>query len=220
MTNLSQNRRFEMNDDEQRLRLEVCRIARVLYERGHNAPADGNISVRLDAEHLLATPSGGHKGELSAEQIVKVRLADGKGLDGRPSSELAMHRVIYEARPDVQAIVHAHSPYAVALTVAGRSLEASVVPEAILYLGAIPTVPYVSPTTGDLAEAVRPYAEANEGFILERHGPVTLGTTLDEAFRRLEVLEHTAKITAIALTLGSASPLPPEEAAKLRALAP
>jgi len=161
---------------EHRLRADICHAARVLYERGHNAPADGNVSARLGRRYLLCTPTGVHKGELSSDAIVKLRLADGLSIDEkRPSSEIKMHLGIYRARADVGAIVHAHSPHAVGLTVSGQSMAEPVVPEAILGLGGIPTVPYASPTTADVAAAVLPYALRFNAFILERHGTVTLG---------------------------------------------
>lgn len=203
--------------EEAALRALLCETARSLFERGHNAPGDGNLTVRLGDAQLLATPTSTHKGRLTPPQIVLVDASTGAALDGqRASTEMRLHLAIYRARPDVRAIVHAHSPHAVALTVAGRSMEAPVVPEAIQTLGAVPTVPYRSPTTADVAEAAVPFAMRAEAFILERHGPVALGRTLEEAYSRLEVLEHTAKITLLASLLGSATPIDPEEAALLR----
>jgi len=206
---------------ERVLRSAICDAARHLYERGHNAPVDGNLSVRLSERYLLCTPSMEHKGRLAPERVVKVSSADGRPVDGRQraSSEIRMHVAIFAARPDVHAIVHAHSPSTVGLSVAGVSMQDPVVPEAILALGGIPTVPYASPTTPDVADAVLPYATAGDAFILERHGPVTLGKDLDEAMTRLEIVEHTARITVAALAAGSAAPLPRAEADHLRHMA-
>jgi L-fuculose-phosphate aldolase len=201
------------------LRRELCDVARSLYDRGHNAPGDGNLSARLSERYLLCTPSQVHKGRLSPEQIVKVRMADGEGVDGTPSSEIRMHLAIYEIRGDVGAIAHAHSPNAVGLTVAGRSLEQPAVPEAIQQLGAVPTVPYTSPTTADVATAVLPYVVRYNAFILERHGPVALGENLEQATSRLEVVEHTARITVAGMASGGAEPIPEDEAMHLRQMA-
>jgi L-fuculose-phosphate aldolase len=193
----------------------------VLYERGHNAPFDGNWSVRLSERALLVTPSAVHKGRLQPDQIVKVRAMDGEPVDRgqRASSELRMHLVVYAQRPDVHAIVHAHSPNTVGLTVAEVSLETPVVPEVILTMGGVPTVPYASPTTEDVPNAVRDVLGRTDAFILERHGAVCLGRDLDEAFVRLETIEHTSRITVAALSAGSAKPIGPAEAEKLRAMA-
>lgn len=206
---------------ERQLRQQICDCARTLYERGHNAPADGNVSARLSERYLLCTPTLSHKGALSAQDIVKVRAEDGSAVDRgqTASSEIRMHLAIYAHRPDIGAIVHAHSPNTVGLSVAGVSLQRPVVPEAILALGGVPTVPYASPTTQDVASAVLPFALRYDAFVLERHGPVSLGADLDQAFGRLEIVEHTARITIAALSAGGAKPLPEQEAARLRAMA-
>jgi L-fuculose-phosphate aldolase len=199
----------------------LCDLARVLYERGHNAPGDGNLSARLSERYLLCTPTMRHKGRLAPPDIVKVAASDGRSVDPgqAASSEIRMHLAIFASRADVNAIIHAHSPSTVGLTVAGVSMERPVVPEAILALGGIPTVPYESPTTEDVAAGVLPYARRYDAFVLERHGPVALGTSLAEAFARLEVIEHTAKITVAALSAGGARPIPEDEAAHLREMA-
>lgn len=162
-----------------------------------------------------------HKGRLSPGDIVRVRAADGQAVEPsqRASSEIRMHLAIFGHRSDVHAIIHAHSPSAVGLTVAGVSMERPVVPEAILALGGVPTVPYASPTTADVGDAVLAFVHRYNAFILERHGPVALGATLDEAFSRLEVVEHTAKITVAALAAGGARPIAEDEAARLREMA-
>lgn len=206
---------------ERLLREELCELARVLYERGHNAPGDGNLSARLSERYLLCTPTMRHKGRLSPTDLVKVAARDGRVVDSsqQASSEIRMHLAIFAARPDVCAIIHAHSPNTVALSVAGVSMDRPVVPEAILALGGIPTVPYQSPTTEDVAQAVLSFVRSHDAFVLERHGPVALGRTLAEAFNRLEVIEHTAKITVRALAAGGAVPIPDAEAQNLRRMA-
>lgn len=206
---------------EPRLRDEIAEAAAHLYQQGHNAPVDGNISARLGERYLLCTPSQKHKGQLSSQQIVKVRLADGNSVEPsqKPSSEIRMHLAIYQNRPDVRAIVHAHSPYTTALTVAGKSLRDPVIPETILALGHVPTVPYASPTTVDVPAAVCDIAKMHNAFVLERHGPVALGETLEQAMTRLEIVEHTAKITWMAEALGATTPIDATEHAKLRELA-
>jgi len=202
---------------ERALRVKICELARVLYERGHNAPGDGNLSARLSERYLLCTPSAVHKGQLRPDQVVKLAASDGRVVDDRQraSSELKMHLALFAARPDVHAIIHAHSPNTVALTVAGVSMEEPVVPEVILALGGVPTVPYASPTTSDVPEAVLSYAAHHDAFILERHGTVALAADLDTAFMHVEVVEHTAKITVAALSAGGASPLDEAERQKL-----
>ena len=203
------------------IRKAIVDAAAHLYQRGHNAPVDGNISVRLNSRYLLCTPSQEHKGRLKPSDVVKVRMKDGCAVDSsqRASSEVRMHFEIYRVRNDISAIVHAHSPFTVGLSVAGISMEDPAIPEVILALGHVPTVPYASPTTTDVPEAIREYARLHNAFVLERHGPVILGDTLEQAMSRLEIVEHTAKITWIAQTLGPVSPIDAAEHAKLVALA-
>jgi L-fuculose-phosphate aldolase len=208
---------------EAALRRAICDVTRHLYDRGHGAPGDGNVSVRLSPTHLLCTPTMAHKGRLTPSQIVKVRAADGVPVSPRQraSTEIRLHLALYAARPGLGAIVHAHSPYTVALSVAGLSLDDLLIPEAVVALaGGCPTVPYASPTTADVPAAVLAHAPRAPAFVLERHGPVALGVDLADALARLEVIEHTAKITLLARTVGTPVPLPEAELAKLRALVP
>lgn len=204
---------------EGQLRRELCDAGRVLYERGLIGPTDGNFSARVGERYLLCTPSGAHKGELRPEELVKLTL-DGRVVGpGKPSSELRMHVAIYKLRPEVRAIVHAHPPCAVGLTVAGVSLEQPVVPEILFALGAVPNVPYSSPTTAEVPEAIRPVLQHASAFLMARHGSVILCDTVREGVLKTEILEHTAKITLAARVAGSASPLPPGEVRKLLDLA-
>ncbi len=196
----------------------LARAARHLYERGHNAPFDGNLSARVGDDRLLTTPTGRHKGQLTPADIAELRWPSCDAVRGQASSELSLHRRIYEARPEVRAIAHAHSPHTVALTIAGVDLRQPVVPEAYMMLGAVATVPYVRPTTDEIAELAAPLARDHDVFVLERHGPVALGRTLEEAVVRLETLEHVAQMTILARTLGPVAPLDAASIAALEAL--
>ena len=201
------------------LRRAICDAGRVLYERGLIGPTDGNFSARLGERYLLCTPSATHKGELRPDELVKLTL-DGRVVGGgKPSSELKMHLAIYSLRPDVNTIVHAHPPCAVGLTVAGVSLEVPVVPEILFALGAVPNVPYSSPTTSDVPEAIAPILRRCDAFMMARHGSVVLSDSLKDGVMKTEIIEHTAKITLAAKIAGSASPLPTAEVQKLLKLA-
>ncbi len=205
---------------EATLRKELCDAGRVLYERGLIAPVDGNFSARVGDRYIVCTPSGAHKGEMRPEDLVKLTV-DGRVVTpgGKPSSELRMHLAIYRFRPDVRCIVHAHPPCAVGLTVAGVSLERPVVPEILFAIGAVPNVPYSSPTTDEVPESIRPLLEKTDAFMLSRHGSVILCETAREGVIKTEIIEHTAKIYLAARIAGAATPLPPEEITKLLGLA-
>ena len=202
------------------LRRELCDAGRTLYDRGLIGPTDGNFSARLGERYLLCTPSGAHKGELQPGDLVKMTL-DGRVVStgAKPSSELKMHLAIYALRDDVQCVVHAHPPCAVGLTVAGGSLEKPVVPEVLFAIGAVPNVPYSSPTTDAVPESIRPILARCDAFMLSRHGSVVLCATPKEGVMKTEVIEHTAKITLAARIAGGAAPLPDAEITKLLRLA-
>lgn len=187
-----------------------------MHQRGYVPGGAGNVSVRLDDDTLLITPSGVNKGFLRPEDLVLTDL-DGRVLAGDrpPSSEIFMHLKAYERRADVRAVVHAHPPYAVALTLAGIDLDDPVLPEVVLLLGRIPTARYATPSTPEGAEVVQDLVTGHNALLLDRHGSLTMGTTLDQAFDYLEILEHAARIIIAARQLGPVSPLPEAKSAKL-----
>ncbi len=202
------------------LRREICDAGRTLYDRGLIGPLDGNISARVGDRYLLCTPSGSHKGELRPDDLVKLTL-DGRVVTpgAKPSSEILMHLEIYQARPDVSCVVHAHPPCAVGLTVAGVSLDKPVVPEILFAIGEVPNVPYSSPTTRDVPDAIRAVLSRCDAFMLARHGSVVLCEDPRRGVIMTETIEHTAKITLAARAAGGASPLPEAEVSKLLGLA-
>jgi L-fuculose-phosphate aldolase len=202
---------------ERAAREQIVQVMRRTWERGLLAAGDGNASVRLDARRIAITPSGVLKAQLRPEQIVVVdsrgRQLDGKG---RATSELAMHLAVYQARPEVQAVLHAHPPTAIALSIAGVSLAECVLPEVIVSLGRIPTAPYATPGTLDVPASIEAVIRDHSALLLERHGALTCGRDLDEAYGRLEVIEHAARITHLARQLGPVPVLPPDEVARIR----
>ena len=205
---------------ESELRERLALICQRLYQKDLIAAGDGNVSLRLDEERVLVTPSGFHKGFIRPEDLIIPDLA-GRKLRGshQPSSEFAMHALIYAERSDVRAVVHAHPPLTVALALAGVSLTDCVLSETCLLLGPVPTAPYSTPTTSEVPESLRPYVRSANAIIMHRHGALTMGRTIDEAWQRMEAVEHSAKIIHAARAIGEVRPLPPPEASKLEQLA-
>lgn len=195
-------------------------MCRRMYERGYIAALDGNVSVRLSERRILATPAGAAKGELDPADLV-VTDPEGRvlGGSGRPSTELRVHLAAYRLRPDVHAVVHAHPPAAVAHSLAGVSLTPTVIPETVYTLGTIAATDYGTPGTPELAQRMEDALRCHDAVLMERHGTVTLGADLWQAYHRLESLEHTARILYMARTLGPVEPLPAAEVEKLYALA-
>jgi L-fuculose-phosphate aldolase len=160
------------------------------------------------------------KGFLGNDDLLVIRL-DGKpvssyrGWGRQPSSEIAMHLEVYHQRPDVEAVIHAHPPLATAFSIAGMSLARCVLPEVIVTLGSIPTTDYATPGTGEVPDSIRQAVRDYDAVILAHHGSLTVGSTLWEAYLRLEKVEHTAQITLVAHQLGQVGTLPPEAVEKL-----
>jgi L-fuculose-phosphate aldolase len=200
-----------------RLLVEICHR---MYRQGYIAAGDGNVSCKLDDGRVLVTPTGLHKGFVREEDLVVVDRR-GKLLRGsrKPSSEFLMHELAYDERPDVGAVVHSHPPMTVALALAGVSLAQCILSETCLVLGAILVAPYSTPTTDEVPRVLKPYMRQTNAIVMDRHGAITLGRDLDEAYNRLEAMEHAAKITHAARVLGPVAPLPPHEVAKLQVLA-
>ena len=206
--------------EEEIARQEIIKVCRRMYERGMIAGTDGHVSVRLSGDRILITPSGVHKGDLVEDQLVITDRA-GQPARGsrRPSSEILMHLLCYQVREDVSAVVHAHPVNAVALALAGVSLANCVLPESCLSLGFILTAPYTTPGTDEVPRALRDLVTRADAILLDRHGSLTVGPSLTVAYNRLESVEHTARITLAARTLGPVNPLGERQVDKLREVA-
>ncbi len=208
---------------EQQLRQEIIQICRLLHGGGYCLGYDGNVSARLDGERFLVTPSGVGKAFVRADQLVTVDGAGnltGQGRYGlqrglKPSSEILLHLEAYRQRPDVQAVIHAHPPIAIALSIAGVSLARCLLPDIILYFGLIPTTEYATPASAEGVGVISELIKSYDALILQRHGSVTVGPTVTDAYLKLEKLEHTALITKTVVDLGREKPFPQEEIAKL-----
>jgi L-fuculose-phosphate aldolase len=194
---------------ERQLATELVEIGRRLHARDLVGAAEGNLSVRLGEDRFLVTGSGISKGHLTPADLVVVD-ARGEVVSGtrRASTELRMHLAAYAARPDVAAIVHAHPITAVALTIAGVPPPTDLVPEAAVTLGPIAVAPFATPGTDEVPASLAPLLPDHDVILLERHGAITLGRTLGEAFERMETLERVARVAAAARLLGRCEPLP------------
>ena len=203
---------------QQQLKEDIVRICGMLHRKNYLAATDGNVSVRL-GDRVLITPSGVHKGYMAAYQVITVDL-EGRVLDGggSPTSEIRMHLLAYKLRPDVSAVVHAHLPYATACTLAGIDLLEPILPEVVITLGGIPTAPYATPGTEEVPEAIRDLIQEYDAILLSRHGAMTVGRDVMDAYNKMEKLEHTARVMLAARLQGPLTPLPPAEVEKLRRL--
>jgi L-fuculose-phosphate aldolase len=197
----------------------IVHSGRVLYERGFIAATDGNISVRLDDDRILITPTCMCKGMMQVDDLVVIDR-HGRKLEGERnvSSEVQMHLLIYNMRSDVQAVVHAHPPTATGFAAAGIALDQPLVSEVVLTLGEVPLAPYGCPGTQALSDSLRPLIPNYDALLMANHGVVTYADELNRAFMHMETVEHFAKITLVARTLGNPKVLESEEVKKLTAI--
>jgi L-fuculose-phosphate aldolase len=214
LTELAQARGW--SDEETRLRSAICEIGKLCYAKGFIVGADGNISARLSDETVLITPAGAMKGFLQPEQLAHIDM-QGRVIDDGPrcSTEAGIHLVSYRERSDVRAVLHCHPPHAVALTLAGIDMQIPLIPEIIVTIGGIPTAPFATPGTDELPNSIQAIVRCSDTVVMQNHGSVTLGSNLLDAFKKLDMLEHTAKIIWLANCVGTVKPLGAEAVAKL-----
>ncbi len=201
---------------ERQHREDIVRFGRMLHQRGYIAATDGNLSVRLDHETVLSTPTGMSKGMLEPEDLVVVDMK-GKKVTGRRqvSSEIGMHLLIYSLRPDTHGIVHAHPPTATGYAAAGLPLNQALISEIVLSLGCIPLARYATPGTPDLVAALEPLVPQYDAILMANHGVVTFGEDLTRAYMKMETVEHFAQITLVTHLLGRQQLLTQDDVSKL-----
>jgi len=191
--------------------MDVVRYGRLLYERGLTNGTGGNISARV-GEMMVITPSGTCKGMLDPTELVTVDIASGKAVSGTPSMETPFHLIIYQERGDVNGVVHVHPRFCTLLACAGIEITPGLTPEGLMVLGRhVPTVPYATPGSQDLASALRQRIKHADAFLMESHGAISVGKDLKESFHRLETLEFHAELQYRCLMLNKGGPLPEAE---------
>lgn len=205
-----------MTKSEQEYREDLVRVCHRIYEKGWVAMNDGNVSIRLDESRILCTPTAVSKGQLTERDLI-ICDPHGKKICGERegTSEIAMHITVYNMRPDIHSVVHAHPPTATGFATAGRALDKALLPEVVIQLGAVPLAAYGLPGTPALSDGMLPFIPNYDALLLENHGCTTWGGDVWQAFFRMEMVEHFARITFVAEMIGGAKPLPREEVVKL-----
>jgi len=215
-------RSSKLKDPEQLLRQEICRVGKAMDASGLSAflgvYAPGNLSARLPgSERIIISPSGLDKGLLKPRDLVVVDL-NGHRVEGKynVSTETPTHCAIYRKRPDVNAIVHAHSPGALAFAVAHQEIPATTIELAAVSGARVPLARYGPPGTEDLAVNTAEALGDGSAVIMANHGIAAVGSTLDEAFNNALSVEFTARININAKTLGGIAELPVDEVNGIR----
>ena len=190
---------------QQELRRAIVDVGRRMWQRELVSANDGNISVRLDANRVLFTPTMVSKGAMT-EGMLAITDLDGALLDpgtgGGPSSERRMHLGIYREDPSVEAVVHAHPPYATAFAIRGEALSAQLLPEIVVALPTVPLAPYATPSTDDVPLSVRPLVRDHRACLLEQHGALSWGADLESAYLTMERIEYSARMLFTLRQLG------------------
>jgi L-fuculose-phosphate aldolase len=201
---------------EREHRQDIVEVGKLVYRKGWVAANDGNITIRLDGESILATPTGVSKGMMHPDDLI-IMDYEGRKLLGQKegTSEILMHLTIYKMRPDIRAVVHAHPPVATGFATTGRSLNQALLPEVIIGLGCVPLAAYGLPGTPALTEPMRPLIPKYDALLMANHGAVCYGEDVWKAFFRMETVEHFARINLVAELLGGPNVLPREEVTKL-----
>ena len=201
---------------EEKLREEIAAVCRRIYEKNFVAASDGNVTTRLDDERILATPSGVSKGDVTPESLLVCDM-EGNRISGdrKVTSEVLLHCAVYRERPDLGAVVHTHAPYATAVTVAGVSLEDPVLPEVAVAFGRIPTADYATPASPEGPEVIRKLIRDYDALLLDRHGTLTAGRDVWEAYFKLEKVEHAAQVIYLARQFGQVRTMTRDEIARL-----
>jgi ribulose-5-phosphate 4-epimerase/fuculose-1-phosphate aldolase len=181
-----------------RLRDEICRLGRSLFDRGLTPGSSGNISVRCDDGGWLVTPTNASLGSLDPAKLSRLD-AGGNLLSGdRPTKEVPLHTAIYDTRNSAAAVVHLHSTHAVAVSmlpeIDPRAALPPLTPYYLMKCGATALVPYYRPGDPAVADAIKGLAGQYSSVLLANHGPVVAGDSLEAAVFAMEELEETAKL--------------------------
>ncbi|QQK09012.1 class II aldolase/adducin family protein [Miniphocaeibacter halophilus] len=191
---------------EQEIKKFICEIGKRVWERNMVAANDGNFSVKLENGDILCTPTGVSKGFMTPDMICKIN-SSGELLESdkihKPSSEIKMHLRVYKRRSDVKAVVHAHPMYATSHAISGVPLNKQIIPESTILLGEVPLAKYGLPSTNEIPNSIEPFLDDYDAVLLENHGALTWGTSLNDAYFKLEGLEFYAQLNFVSSILGN-----------------
>lgn len=173
---------------------KLVEICHKVYANRFVAAYDGNISCRTVKNTVLITRSGVCKGAVTEKDIVEIDL-NGKVLNGnhKISTEHKIHLLAYQKRNEINAVVHCHPIYSTAFALIGEGLDKHYLPEVFLTIGKVPLCKYATPSTDEVPKSLEPYINYSWVMLLQNHGAVALGNNLDDAYYKIEKLEHFAK---------------------------
>ncbi len=199
-----------------KLRKQMVDVCRRMWTLGWVAANDGNLSVKINDDLFMCTPTGVSKSYITPDMLIlinrKGEIIEGKG---KPSSEIKMHLRCYAERDDVGAVMHAHPPVATGFACAHVPLDSYSMIETVIAIGSVPIAPYGTPSTNEVPDGIAPLLPEHDVILLENHGALTVGADLTTAYYRMETLELYAKIMLTANQLGGAKEISKENIDRL-----
>jgi len=212
-----------INDVVVKNKTDLLKVIKELDNKGLICGSSGNVSIKIDENRYLITPSGIPVFNLRDEDLLLIdsngKIINSNNDDLKPSSEVSMHLFCYKKKGNISAIIHSHAPYASAFAITGKSLDLCVMPEIIMVFGQIPLVPYKIPATEKLAEVVSGYIrQGYKALFLENHGVLVTGKDIADAYNNLSIVENYAKTYINALIIGNIKSLPGSEVSQLEVL--
>ena len=206
-------------NQEKEIKQAIVSYCQLLDTKGFVAANDGNISVLLESDSLVITPTKTRKGDVTESMLLTLDF-EGTVTQGSkmPSSETFLHIACYQARSNIKAVIHAHPPYATALASTAhveKIAEEILLPEILITTGVLGVVEYCTPGSSELASQTAEKIASHNGLLLKNHGVVTVGESLSEAFMRLESIEMYCKVLLLAEQLGMPRYLSSEEVASV-----
>jgi L-fuculose-phosphate aldolase len=195
---------------------KLISVCHKVYEKRFVSANDGNVSLITSDNTVLITRSGISKGEITEKDILEFDF-NGRHLkgEGKITTEFKLHLYAYSKRKDVNSVVHCHPIHATAFSLLGEGLVKHYFPEVILTLGKVHLCKYATPSTNDLPLALDPFIEYGWAFLLQNHGAMTLGKNVDDAYYKMEKLEHAAETLFKARLLGNPNELSAEDVKRL-----
>jgi L-fuculose-phosphate aldolase len=204
-----------MGDRQTYIINQIVKYSQILHQKNFVANHDGNISAKFE-DVLLATPTAVNKGNIVADMIITLDMQGKKIVGiGKPFSEIKLHLAAYNARPEAKAVVHAHPPFATAHGLVGKALIPNL-PEAIVSIGEIiPVTPFAMPSAPENDTIVNEALNQADAFIMPGNGVLAIGDSVEQAYLRIELVEHVAKIQFYAAQMGTSLTLSAENLNKL-----
>ena len=194
---------------------KIIKYGKIAAKSGYTPGYSGNISVRY-SDNILITSTGSANGFLKEEDISVIDfLGEPKGVYKKPSSEKFLHIEFYKKRPDINAIMHFHSPYLSAFAASGTNMDEKVMAEIVYAFGQIPLADYALPGSSELVNNTSKYFEQYDVVLMKNHGVIVGGKDLKDAFLKLETAEAYAKTLICAKLLGGVNILPENEVEKI-----